>query len=567
MSKFSDGSFRQSVYTMWNNPGIIPLLHTPDVVVDKIQGGADLMTPGLARPPFPENAKKGAIVAVASVDYPSVPVAVGTCAIDVSSLTETRGAKGHAVEIFHWFGDDLWKWSTSGKGGGGAPTEIAGWLDEDKDEDEKLAKAAQDLDLDDDDEDGGVSLNPPPDSETAPKTTYNEHVSGEDIPANSETVPIEEMSTKGDPFTQISLAAKALTFIPEIDDAFKQALIYGIYQQKKNNPSVPKNGLTFPLSQSYIMSSLVIPFLPTFTPEQTQSLNIKKTSWKNARKFIKALDKEKLVLCKDQKKESVVLDIDFDDQKIVDFTPYPLPRKESPSSDAKKPTDDPTSGNSSHDESMGQRLKVLTTYKPKEALLPLFPNTSQAKSKYHTAAEIRQTITSYVESEKLVKSSNKRFVTLDPIISHAILEPDTSRPDAEIAARGLIARDVLVDRVIAGCSTFHAISREDDSAPPKFRPGAPPKLTVHLETRSGNKTATRVYNLESFFVSAQALADELRKACASSTSVEPYRAGGKGMSEVMVQGPQRDAVIKAVERRGVQKGWVEVLDKTKKKKK
>jgi len=33
----------------------------------------------------------------------------------------------------------------------------------------------------------------------------------------------------------------------------------------------------------------------------------------------------------------------------------------------------------------------------------------------------------------------------------------------------------------------------------------------------------------------------------------------------MVQGPQRDAVLKQLERRGVKSSWVDVLDKTKKK--
>lgn len=93
----------------------------------------------------------------------------------------------------------------------------------------------------------------------------------------------------------------------------------------------------------------------------------------------------------------------------------------------------------------------------------------------------------------------------------------------------------------------------------------PPKVGIIMETRSGNKTATRVHNLEPFFLNPQALADELRKTCASSTSVEPFRAG-KGM-EVMVQGPQRDAVLAALERRGVAKTWVEMTDKTKGRKK
>jgi hypothetical protein len=48
------------VYTLWHNPGIVPLLYTPSFVVEKLQGGADLMTPGLQRgPPFPKKATKG----------------------------------------------------------------------------------------------------------------------------------------------------------------------------------------------------------------------------------------------------------------------------------------------------------------------------------------------------------------------------------------------------------------------------------------------------------------------------------------------------------------------------
>ena len=85
-----------------------------------------------------------------------------------------------------------------------------------------------------------------------------------------------------------------------------------------------------------------------------------------------------------------------------------------------------------------------------------------------------------------------------------------------------------------------------------------------METRSGNKTVTIIYGLEPFFVSPQRLAEELRKVCASSTSVEPWK-GGKGDS-VLVQGPQQDAVVAALAKRGISKGWIEVTDKTKKKK-
>ena len=116
------------MYTLWANPQIVPLLHTPDVVLKKLQGGADLMTPGLQRgPPFPVNAKKDSIVAVASLENPSVPLVVGICKIDVSSLQQVQGVKGHAVEGVHWSGDEVWAWSQAGQLGLDAPDSIEAW--------------------------------------------------------------------------------------------------------------------------------------------------------------------------------------------------------------------------------------------------------------------------------------------------------------------------------------------------------------------------------------------------------------------------------------------------------
>lgn len=133
------------------------------------------MTPGLAGPPFPAKATKGAIVGVASLDSPSVPVAVGICSIDVSKLQTTQGVKGCAVETFHWAGDELWDWSTSGKSGTSAPDSLDGWLEEDVD---GLEEDIRNLDLTVEDEDvGGVSLNA---KEPQHNPSRNHHIDGED---------------------------------------------------------------------------------------------------------------------------------------------------------------------------------------------------------------------------------------------------------------------------------------------------------------------------------------------------------------------------------------------------
>lgn len=173
----------------------------------------------------------------------------------------------------------------------------------------------------------------------------------------------------------------------------------------------------------------------------------------------------------------------------------------------------------------------------------------------------------YVESANLISSSNKRLINLDPLLSNALFST-TVNIDKEILAHGSCPREVLIERVLQQCAPFHAILRNDEtmeSPKVKARGGLAPKVQLTIETRSGNKTATRVHGLEVFYIAPQPLADELRKVCASSTSVEPFR-GGKGL-EVMVQGPQQAHVMKALERRGVGKAFVEFVDKTKTKKK
>jgi translation initiation factor 2D len=187
-----------TVYTLWHNPRIVPLLHTPLVVVEKLQGGADLMTPGLQRgPPFPAKATKGAIVAIASLEAPTVPIAVGECTIDVSALGSVQGMRGQAVSTFHWAGDELWSWSSTAKPGGEAPDMIEGWDDEKSDE-ASLADRTAAVDLADDDNEGGILLDADPTERSQAEKAQG--VEGERVPSNADFVDVledKELTTKG----------------------------------------------------------------------------------------------------------------------------------------------------------------------------------------------------------------------------------------------------------------------------------------------------------------------------------------------------------------------------------
>ena len=153
------------------------------------------MTPGLAGPPFPSKATKGAVVAVASLEKPSVPMVVGICEIDVASLQRVQGAKGHAVKGQHWAGDEIWAWNQTGKSGEDAPEQIEGW-----DAGEASINAGvKDISIDDseDDSSGGVAVGSTGERKQESEPP-NQYVDGEDAePYGKVDVREKELSTKG----------------------------------------------------------------------------------------------------------------------------------------------------------------------------------------------------------------------------------------------------------------------------------------------------------------------------------------------------------------------------------
>ena len=345
-----------------------------------------------------------------------------------------------------------------------------------------------------------------------------------------------------------------------------------MHDHRDKNKGDPHHGIKFPINQSLIISNFVLPYLQILTPAQTASLHIKKTSWKNAKKFIKALDKEKILKSKDRDGgETVVIDVDFDDPAITTFVPYKLQKKNTVGAETNGggSVKAVVAGNSAGDIAIGQRLNKINLYRAKEQLSPIFESSNKSVKALYLPHELRPIITSYIESERLVSDTNKRLINLNPILANAVFDGKSSL-DREVLAKGTVPRDALIDRILESCSPFWAITRNDETRESvKAKAGKAPKIQIVLETRSGNKTVSKLSGVEMFCINPQPLAEELQKACASSTSVSQLMGSSpkNPVQEIMVQGPQKDVIIKALERRGVNRHWIEVLDKTKGKKK
>ncbi|KAF4445363.1 hypothetical protein F53441_10912 [Fusarium austroafricanum] len=521
-----------TVYTLWRNPNLIPLLHTPDFVVEeKLKHGADLMVPGLVKArgaSWDKRASTGAVVAVAGLQSDTVPVWVGTCQIDVRNLPDDlRGQKGAAIKALHWAGDECWGWKQLGSGGIDPPANLEGW--------EGLAAGLT----------TGISQVSLEDDSQPPESAADGR------PHDDQ--PADEVDEDHEPTTK------------EIDDAFHQAFLYAVHKAKQSgNP--PHFGLQFPLQPSFVIANMI---QPNLRYQNQKHYNIKKTSWKNAKKFIKHLDKLQIVKSKDRNGgETVILDIDFDDAQVLGFRPYRLPTPKAPGGDASASSDGPGQGTSGSGSSAGQKVNIQMVYRPSSKLVPtLLPS----KTDFYTAQEVSAAIKSYIDQHPELGGQGNSSIKLDPFIANEILGSKPTDEDRSFLAAGRIPRSTLQKRVLEDthlCQPFHIISQGGPSTDQKPKAGSPPRILITIEKRTGTKVVTKISNLEPFFLDPQVLAPELQKKCAGSASVGQVAGAKPGLMEVVVQGDQRKVLTKEIlTNKGIDMKWVDIVDKTKPKKK
>lgn len=99
------------------------------------------------------------------------------------------------------------------------------------------------------------------------------------------------------------------------------------------------------------------------------------------------------------------------------------------------------------------------------------------------------------------------------------------------------------------------------------RKGALQPITMAVKTRQGRKTVTIITGLETFGLDVDDFAEELRKRCAGSASVQPLNGASPklNLKEIMVQGPQVKIITEALVEKGIPKRWIREVDGGKKK--
>lgn len=303
--------------------------------------------------------------------------------------------------------------------------------------------------------------------------------------------------------------------------------------------SIKKDSIELPVSSSSFMSNHVLKNLPVM---DASYCNIKKTSWKKSAKFIKALEKLGYLSVKGKGDDlSIVGLMSKENPTIQNFVTHRTV-------DAASSTKPPTKKKKDHE------MKIVHLYKPTSKSRPILNKVEQEYDKLYQPLEVRKILEQYIKAKDLVDKANPKLVKFDSELS-AVTKIKESCP-----------RDKLFNAFLAGFSIYHSIVKPGEEKGTLSK-GEPPKISIITEMRIGRKVVTRVQNFEHYFIKPHILAEELRVKCSGSSTIG-QSVQNPSITEVTVQGPHSKLIIELLNgEKGIPVSFIDVEDKTKKKKK
>lgn len=159
-------------------------------------------------------------------------------------------------------------------------------------------------------------------------------------------------------------------------------------------------------------------------------------------------------------------------------------------------------------------LEVVEIYKPSVHVNPIFASVGADTGKLYSASEASDIVFKYIEKENLVKPTNKALVVLDPPLCDALFKGTVKKGSTYPTE---IHKKDLGLTFVSRMQAHYVVSRGSESV---VRKGSLKTIQIVTERRQGNKKVTKVSGVETFLMDAEALASELQKKFACSTSVQ-----------------------------------------------
>ncbi|GFS38403.1 eukaryotic translation initiation factor SUI1 family protein [Actinidia rufa] len=247
-------------------------------------------------------------------------------------------------------------------------------------------------------------------------------------------------------------------------------------------------------------SSHVLPCRPSGI-----TLDIKKSSFKKLSKWLQSKSSAGLILVKEDKhkKEFKLFSINRSHPDYASFKPEKR----------KVEKNEQTTDHSSSEGHFHNVLEVTEIYKPSVHVNPIFACVEADTGKFYSASESTDVVFRYIEQENLVKPTDKSVVVLDATLCDSLYKGTIKK--GSTYPTEIHKKDIgltFVNRMQA----HHKVTRGSNSV---VRKGSVKTIQLVTERRQGNKKVTKLSGLESFLLDAEALASELQKKFACSTSV------------------------------------------------
>ncbi|KAH1105634.1 hypothetical protein J1N35_009402 [Gossypium stocksii] len=522
-----------TVFALWKLPEMLPYFMLKGGEVSRfVIGGADLMFPGISvaaegLPSF----SAGEPWAVKVPGNPA-PIAVGSTTMSSAEALKA-GLRGKALRIMHYYRDLLWE-SVEGH-----YVPNSGFLEDVVLEDPSFLASegatcesdVQQSCVNNENTKGSIDVNGAISDACAASMQNDSENAAKEITMDASDLK----STANVDAAKLDIELSSLS-IEDVDSHLDRCLLQALHTTVKDKD--------LPMPGSTLWSNHVLPCRPSGI-----TLDIKKSSHKKLSKWLQAKSSTGLITVKEDKykKEAMLISVNRGHPEYLQFKPE------------KRPVEKVVqAGDSAASESRSQKaLEVVEVYKSSVHVNPIFASVGADTGKLYSASEATDIVFEYIEKENLVKQTNKATVVLDATLCDALFKGAIKKGSTyptEIHKKDLGA--TFINRMQA----HHMVTRGGESV---VRKGVLKTVQIVTERRQGNKKVTKVSGLETFLIDPEALASELQKKFACSTTVAELP-GKKGL-EVLIQGGVIDDVARhLLEQYGIPKRYIEVLDKTRK---
>nr|KJB26950.1 hypothetical protein B456_004G267600 [Gossypium raimondii] len=485
-----------TVFALWELPEMLPYFMLKGGEVSRfVIGGADLMFPGISvaaegLPSF----SAGEPWAVKVPGNPA-PIAVGSTTMSSAEALKA-GLRGKALRIMHYYRDLLWQ-SVEGHYVPNSgfledvvledPSFLASNQPSDSSEGATCESDVQQSCVNNENTEGSIDVNGAISDACAASMQNDSENAAKEITTDASDLK----STANVDAAKLDIELSSLS-IEDVDSHLDRCLLQALHTTVKDKD--------LPMPGSTLWSNHVLPCRPSGI-----TLDIKKSSHKKLSKWLQAKTSTGLITVKEDKykKEAMLISVNRGHPEYLQFKPE------------KRPVEKVVqAGDSAASESRSQKaLEVVEVYKSSVHVNPIFASVGADTGKLYSASEATDIVFKYIEKENLVKQTNKATVVLDATLCDALFKGAIKKGSTyptEIHKKDLGA--TFINRMQA----HHMVTRGGESV---VRKGVLKTVQIMTERRQGNKKVTKVSGLETFLIDPEALASELQKKFACSTTV------------------------------------------------